>query len=755
LLLSIKYAALPISKKEFLIKRETYLIKVEGLALLELDGQDREFVFNLIENDLTEMAQCYCQYDELYSVDLSGCCLEGSFSEISNSLQKLGGKNSIYLLPRLNDFPEEKIAALRSAETIINNKSRSEIGENLIKKFIDGDHDRKNLLDIISPKIYQFHHEAIGSELLVTYQSNLLSSQHLKEFPSILYSSMIKQICQKFHWDIELFRKHEKIFESSKVLLDRKLKTICWMIWFAVKLSRSDYDQNSSARYQNFFDEILPRSDEHERYEESTIFFENLESCPMALNKFLEGSKRRRYTIAVILSAIFNDEKEIHFLNFFRDHKCYDEGIYQRISIKTLKYFLWNPDLSIDNKRFLLQHCCHLLKDKDKNSHFSMWGITISILMARIPDRINDYLNQCRNSNASLSLDDIYWEAFQDIFELTDMDYAQYLKSFNPTKNLHHYSLLAFRQSFSEEDDDLLNINSLKQLVKTFLLSGTFGYRLLRYDFDRNLHFSEVFKRKNAFSLKTTWEDCNYIIQVDSEKFKGSTVCVTDDIWDFLSWGDGINCLDPIGGGTKLLTHILDGRNQLVLLRDKNGQVIAGYILHLLLQGLKKTEPILAVGATYIRGNITDDEEMKIIQSLLDSVVVDKARKMAIPFVALQLNTSAVSISREVIETENSFPPLLIKQGLVQDNSCLNGVDATMVEYKKECTQIAHSGKLLPHIEISSYQYIFLPPKPQLPEKPSPILQFSNQKQLLELPILKKRSVRLQEGKKVLCEGNW
>jgi len=749
---------LPILQKHFLIKKESFFnIKIKGLNLLELNNNiDRDFVFNLIEQILNE--PLVSSYSDLYSINLSEFQLEDFIlsSELSDFLKKLGEKILIYLSPKTHatlTFSEQETATLE-LEKLINKKTRHQIGESLIKKFIETTHDLKNLLAIISPKTHQFHPEIIGSKFFTIYENFKTTASQ-----EVLYTNIINHMCIEFSWDNRLFEKHVKIFESQKVSLERKEKTISLMIWIATKLFLFHHTELSNKNLelvrlsQDFFAELLARSDENERSDESSIFFETLQSNAIVLNKFLAQSKPRRYAIAVILSAIFQDEDATYFLDFFGSHNCYKEGIYQRIAIKALKMLLWHPRLSRDEKRFLFQNCYHLLEsEKDKNIHFSSWGITISILMSS-SDTINHYLNQCQNANIPFSLTDLYWKIFQDTFELKNTDYIQYVNNFNPTKNLHHYSLFAFRQGFSffAEEDSMhaVNITFLDHLIKTFLFEGVIGYRRLRYETDANLHLAEVFNRKNGLSLKIAWQDCDYRVSISSGKFQGSAVYLTDDIWDFLTWGDGINCLDPIGGDTKLLSHILDGRNQLVLLRDRNDKVIAGYILHLLLR--EKSEPILAIGATYISGNIVDEEAVREIQALLDSIVLHKAKTMAIPLVALPLKSHAVAIERQVINAPNNSLPLLIKQGFIQDGKHLYGVDATMVEYKEEYEKIERLDRLLPRFEISNYQYISLPPEIQLSDSPAPILKFSSYQQAPEnlLNKLKKASLRLKEKSKI------
>jgi len=142
---------------------------------------------------------------------------------------------------------------------------------------------------------------------------------------------------------------------------------------------------------------------------------------------------------------------------------------------------------------------------------------------------------------------------------------------------------------------------------------------------------------------------------------------------DLLTWGIGINCLDPELGCYKLLAHLLDGQHRLQLMRNVEGKIIAGRFIHLLLSDIENPKPVLAVGKTYFLGSTALEIKQKI-QQIFDTRAEQIAHKMQIPLYAI-LTTEADKDMHRIHPLEENAKGIFNTLGFTKMAHIAGGMD--------------------------------------------------------------------------------
>lgn len=372
-------------------------------------------------------------------------------------------------------------------------------------------------------------------------------------------------------------------------------------------------------------------------------FYEELEQNKIKVNhhRFLENylaiANERRKPIALLLSDLCqnsekpeaNPSKNNNFMPdivVFFNNPLYREGVYYRIVIDVLLKLIESKEISENNKVFLILHCQKNLKDKSKNKnhHYKAWSLLYSLLCSNLNKEIEEFLNITDNIVDDM-LNILYWRFLKKVAKLTEADKQSYEANFNSE---NHHLILAFRQNLDGNDNDEFLASHFDKFIQAVTRGGTAGFRKLRYDETQNPHLQTLFSLKKdteldsknateSTTLKSLWSTSDITLTFTDGQFKGHQLICTDNYWDMMTWGFGINCLNPIRGSYKLFFLLLYGQHRLMMLRDENGKVVAGCMLHLLLKNIHKPKPCLALGVLYHRDNWQDKKESTKVKAAI------------------------------------------------------------------------------------------------------------------------------------------
>lgn len=344
------------------------------------------------------------------------------------------------------------------------------------------------------------------------------------------------------------------------------------------------------------------------------------------LQHYIFAAKKRRKVMALLLTDLCRNSKEpeanpsVQNLSpnivVFFNNPLYREGVNNRVVIDALLKLIEIKEISENNKVFLILHCQKILqnKPKDKKSHYKIWGLLYSLLCSELNKEIEDFLNIPANIEKEDMLSTLYWRFLQKMVGLTEADkksYEEYFKSEN------HHLILAFRQNLDLDDKEKVLASHFDKFIKAVIREGNTGFRKLRYDETQNAHLQTVFSIRKDSTLKSLWSSADINLTFKTGPFKECQLICTDNYWDMMTWGFGINCLDPIGGDYKLLLLLLYGQHRAMILRDAKGKVIAGCMLHLLLHNVHNPQPCLALGMLYHRDRWQEKKEAVEIKSAI------------------------------------------------------------------------------------------------------------------------------------------
>lgn len=604
-----------------------------------------------------------------------------------NFLEPLKGKCTVYLIKDKDTNNDHE--QLLSIETLINGKTREAVGEDYMRNLLKTS-DSYYIIKKVYQRLQDFHSSKppLGSEFFKDVNSYLLAftnhnSNTEKEQVShqlSVYEAISSKMVNLFGWNKETFETlKKKIFDSNESL-NSSSTSLAVLFGFCVRFLRTNVSQTGLAKenYQKVLLECFSFSTRQMREGVFYAFLWNLQKNKDVLDKFLENAKSRRYSIAVLLSGIYKDswnENARKALHFFCQKDAYTQGMNQRLVIEMLMRLVAEKDIMLEKKQQLLENGCQCLNLD--NHHYETWGLILTLLACEIPEEINKYLEEVKDNQKLFDLQEFYWNIFKQIFKLEDNDRVKYNEHFKPIQNPNHHLLLRFYQSSIEDEsgEEGQSHAIFSSFIKAFLEKGEKGYREFRYTENNNTHLKDVFNREGGLFLKEQWMNCHYEAPIALSERK-CRVYITDDIWDELTWGIGLHCLDPLDTGSgKHKALILDGRNQLVLLRDEKNQVLGGAVLHLLLLGEGKEQtPALVLANIYLGSGLKNDNEKEIAQVALDKIVTEKANDMKIPFLALKFPGNEYG-GRGKIPLENS-PILVVKKGIFDD---LTGVDYEML----------------------------------------------------------------------------
>jgi hypothetical protein len=434
----------------------------------------------------------------------------------------------------------------------------------------------------------------------------------------------------------------------------------------------------------------------------STELFITVQHNNRFLENYLGTAKDRRKPIALLLcdlcrnseapeanSSILMKPEIVVFFN----NALYREGVYNRIVIDVLLKLIESKEISHLNKVFLVLHCQKILKNKpeDKKSHYKIWSLLYSLLCSKLNKDIENFLNSPANIKDDM-LTTLYWKFLQNVVGLSEADKKSYYENFN---HENHHLILAFRQNLDDDDDDekILALH-FDKFIKAVTREGNAGFRKLRYDEIENSHLHSLFsiKQNSEFDLKSTtersalkslWSESDIKLTFTRNQFKSHQLICTDNYWDMMTWGFGINCLDPTNGEYKLLLLLLYGQHRLMILRDEKERVVAGCMLHLLLHNIHNPTPCLALGALYHRDRWQEQKEATevkaMIRNLFERLGATVGLRLGIPCYAFY---DRVQDPQNKISSNDCYPDrikaglgIFIKQGPIANLGYTAGLD--------------------------------------------------------------------------------
>lgn len=492
-----------------------------------------------------------------------------------------------------------------------------------------------------------------------------------------------------------------------------------------------------------------------------------------AVNNYLSCANKRNHPLALVLAHLCNgsyqagtyntntkpNEKiQINVVEFFNS-PIYREGPWVRVVLDALLALINAKELSSPTRVLLVLHCQNILqtgpKKDDKEFHFETWSLLYTLLSCKLNVDIEAFMNNPSNivkedkklvyvnfkaqelPPVALKediLDFLYWEFLKKKVGLTDADKPSYEKHFNQTT---HHLILAFRQNLDDEDDE----KQFDEFIRAVNQNGQEGYRQLRYNETTNPHLQTVFActpsttvkaaasttakdanidPKTAIEisqLKSRWSRCDVDItlhQPHNQKFKDHKLSCTDNYWKLLTWGRGINCLEPMDGEYKLLMLLLYGQHRLLLLRDQKGKIIAGCMLHLLLFNLNAPEPCLVLGKVYHkdRENAVSEQALRNaeneILSLFESVAATLANQLETSTFAFLMKSGSESPTnpnwnKGNPERQAKGLAIFSKQGKTTGNSYKAGLDGDMYD----CEKLEHA---VHGVCTANFAYRFISP---------------------------------------------
>lgn len=448
-------------------------------------------------------------------------------------------------------------------------------------------------------------------------------------------------------------------YEARDILL-----FLTWAILFLEQLEKQKihFNKDEIIILRHALRDIIELSDENLLFTLLKYFGNLLCNHKESFLKSLEKmNKQRCFGFATVLQVIFDnskksnvDDKERAELANIRSilcNKLYREGVYHRSALLAL-VTLTKSNLNFGAKCKLLDQChLSLNKQSNKAEHLKIWDMLRTLLLCNLKDAIEIFLSA--RAEKSFSFQELYWILFKETFKLKNEDESQYRQRFD---HMHHHLLLGYRQNALEDIRPFFD-----RFIKAVLNEGDTGYQTLRYNNIDNPHLTTVFTGGSGNFLETLWCENPPVEKLEGGVLDGCHLRNTDNYWTLLTWGIGLNCLEPLEGKIYLIYHMLDGQNRLLLLTDKNNRPIAGCIFHLLFRGIDNPRPVLVLSPIYIL--IHHLKHVDAIRQALDNLATKTAVRMGLPLFAF--HGGKVPDRAEARKLENS-EPIYAMQGYVK-----------------------------------------------------------------------------------------
>lgn len=436
----------------------------------------------------------------------------------------------------------------------------------------------------------------------------------------------------------------------QQAIIFRALSVTTWIACILHIFSNQNYifNEQDERLLKNVLREIVEISDEDLQFDVLKILGKAILYDRQTVLMFLEKlDKKRYYILSLSLYSVFvegncvtatledgrineidresKEGVEIFKISSLLGERFYREGVYNRAATNGL-VALSKARLQIKFKIKLLMQCyLSLYKQPDKYKHRKIWDLLRTIIVSDLSPIIENFLR--RQDNTPFTFQKLYGLLFSEAFKLSPESQALYFARFNHPE---HHLLLGYRQTMLEENQPIF-----EHLVKTVLDFGETGYRALRYENLENPHLLKVFSEESTGEyLQHVWSESSNFEVINTGKFAGCTVHDTDDIFKILTWGCGLNCLEPLHGKIYLLPHLCDGQNRLLLLLDKNNQVIAGCLFHLLLRGPENPKTVLVLSPIYIQDHYLN--QLDLAREHLDIIARKRAAKMGLHLFAFE-----------------------------------------------------------------------------------------------------------------------